>query len=166
MTSGALFTILVIAIGLGVVWLFGRSRSRLDEAASGLNPGERYVLDSSTGEAVDVGKGEFEQDVHGESHYQKALAKIAGPRVAEGKEFKCKARLVREPSNPYDANAVQVIVEDRLVGYLPRAEAKTFSHWCVSKGAASVTCDALIVGGWDDGQSEGSYGIRLDIDIR
>lgn len=126
---------------------------------------KRVVLDSATGEAVDVGDGEFEQEVRGESHYQKALARIAGAKGISGKRVACSALLVPEPSNPYDRNAVQVIVSGALVGYLPRDEARVFSRWCARKGAANVTCNALIVGGWDNDKSEGSYGIRLDINI-
>ena len=31
-------------------------------------------------------------------------------------------KLVREPKNEYDANAIQVWIEDKLVGYIPKKE--------------------------------------------
>jgi hypothetical protein len=31
-------------------------------------------------------------------------------------------KLVREPKNEYDANAIQVWIDDKLVGYIPKKE--------------------------------------------
>jgi glyoxylase-like metal-dependent hydrolase (beta-lactamase superfamily II) len=66
-----------------------------------------------------------ELDVVGESHYH---ADLAGLMVAlrndfEATEVTTAARLVREPGNPYDRNAVRVEIHGKLVGYLSRDEA-------------------------------------------
>ena len=65
-------------------------------------------------------------DVVGESHYQEALWSIVGTAEpdADGRiRVRCRADLVAEPDNPYDPNAVQVIVKKQVVGYLRRVDA-------------------------------------------
>ncbi|MFD9704119.1 HIRAN domain-containing protein [Lentzea sp. NPDC059081] len=71
------------------------------------------------------GRGWFGQEVVGESHYFRALRALAG-KASTG-ERETTARLRREPSNPHDRNAVQVLVEGQLVGYLPRESAVEYA---------------------------------------
>jgi hypothetical protein len=53
---------------------------------------------------------------------------LAGFKYYDGKEFwdELKVgdalRLVREPANPHDANAIRVEWKDRMLGYVPRRE--------------------------------------------
>ena len=51
----------------------------------------------------------------GESHYQAALEALCGGHNRYGHEMECEAELIPEPSNPYDPNAVQVMIGRRLV---------------------------------------------------
>jgi hypothetical protein len=159
-------TFLLLVFVLVIAALFAWFKGSPDRRGSTPRVSTKLVVDRRTGESVDVGNGEYEQEVHGESHYQNALATIAGGKEQRGKEFECQAILEREPSNRYDKNAVKVTVNNLLVGYLPREDAEIFCRWATRKGAVSVTCNALVVGGWHDDKSEGSYGIRLDIRIR
>jgi hypothetical protein len=55
----------------------------------------------------------------GESHYQEALESIAGPKDAEPHWWPVEIQLKREPTNPYDPNAVQCLIDGKLVGYRP-----------------------------------------------
>lgn len=114
-----------------------------------------------------TGIGEYEFDIVGESHYQDALERIAGPRTDAGVEFECVALLICENDNPYDKNAVAVTINDEKVGYLSRDDAVEWRELLADEWVeeSPVTVDALIVGGWDRGANDkGSYGVKLDID--
>ncbi|GAA4432089.1 hypothetical protein GCM10023148_37420 [Actinokineospora soli] len=69
------------------------------------------------------GTGSFDQPVAGESHYSAALRALAGTGTGERATV---AELRPEPDNPHDPDAVQVLIDDRTVGYLPRAAASAY----------------------------------------
>jgi len=85
-------------------------------------------------------------NVAGESHYQDALRELAAWDGAEDLRRETVAALVPEPENPHDRNAVRVEIEGRLVGYLPRAAARSYRALLrpYAKAGARVTCDAMI----------------------
>src|SRR5829696_3709359 len=104
-------------------------------------------------------------DAAGESHYQAALEHIAGGRTCFGVHSPLvTAVLVREPTNPYDPNAVRVEADGRPLGYVPKEDAPRF-HAVLDKLAGqdrSATCRARLTGGWDRGHGErGSIGLQL-----
>ncbi len=49
---------------------------------------------------------------------QKNIKKYGGPGVGDGYD------LVREPDNPADPNAIQIVFLDFVMGYVPRKEAR------------------------------------------
>jgi hypothetical protein len=106
-------------------------------------------------------------EVKGEASYQDALSRICGGKCREGHHHAVTAVLLPEPGNKYDPNAVQVLVDGSLVGYLAKAEAKRYSpvlQFMQTKVKATGACAASIVGGWDrGGGDEGHFGIWLDI---
>ena len=59
----------------------------------------------------------YDLAVVGESHYQDALRRIAGPGAVR---HYCGAMLIPEPKNPHDNMAVAVMAVGRRVGYLSR----------------------------------------------
>jgi len=111
------------------------------------------------------GPGEFDVEVVGESHYQQALERICGGRTRNGVEKYVTAQLVLEDSNRYDRMAVRVDIEGQTVGYLSRENAREYRRQLKRAGHPdlTVTCDALIRGGWDRGGGDtGNFGVRLD----
>lgn len=70
-------------------------------------------------------------NVVGESHYLETLAGlVAALRVDAGdREVMTVAKLVREPMNRYDRNAVRVEIHGHLVGYLSREDASEIQPW-------------------------------------
>ena len=69
-------------------------------------------------------RGWHGQDIAGESNYFDAIHKVLGGKVSsEWTEVTTLAHLVPEPGNRYDHNAVQVLVNGSVVGYLPREDA-------------------------------------------
>jgi hypothetical protein len=107
------------------------------------------------------------QQVAGEGHYQPALEAVAGGRGPEGTRLRyAVATLVREPDNPYDANAVRVDIRGHKVGYLPRNEASGYQALLqeLESRAEQATCRARFKGGWLRGRDDqGSVGVELDI---
>lgn len=116
------------------------------------------------------GDGDFETEVVGESYYQDALAEIAGPKTSAGVDLDVKARLVPEPDNPTDPQAVAVYIEGRKVGHLAQDLAAQWVRIQARRGETGqvVEVDANITGGWRQelrggGTSEGAFGVTLDI---
>jgi hypothetical protein len=116
------------------------------------------------------GDGDFETDVVGGSHYQAALAEIAGPKTEAGVDLEVKAQLVPEPDNPTDPQAVAVYIQGRKVGHLARDMAAQWVAIQARRGETGqvVEVDANITGGWRQalqggGVSEGAFGVTLDV---
>lgn len=114
-----------------------------------------------------AGDGTFSFEVVGESHRQKALEDIAGGRSEDSAEVHCIAKLVPEPDNPNDRDAVRVEVEGYHVAYLSRKDAKRYKLQLsqLEIGNSIGECNALVVGGWirDHGEDTGHFGIKLDL---
>ena len=105
-------------------------------------------------------------DVVGESHYQRDLASLKGALTTNPSHWSVDtvARLVREPNNRYDRNAVQVLIHGRLVGYLQRVEAEDAQPWLkrIERTGKPVFVLASITGGRDDGGSLSPIGVTLE----
>jgi hypothetical protein len=106
-------------------------------------------------------------EVVGESYRQDALNSISGGRTEYGPlRVDQVACLVPDPTNPYDPNAVAVMVEGLHVGYLSRADAVSWhpvTAWAASHGML-LAAEAAVIGGWDRGPGDqGSFGIILHI---
>ncbi|MFX7269128.1 hypothetical protein ABTI64_18580, partial [Acinetobacter baumannii] len=63
-------------------------------------------------------------DIVGEQSYQANLRKIAGPKQEKSKYVEVMARVVSEPFNAYDKNAVKIEINGLTVSYLSRDDAK------------------------------------------
>jgi hypothetical protein len=104
---------------------------------------------SATDDVVDM-TGPVRVPVVGESFHQQALSGIAGPKQPGGVEVPVRAKLVAEPDNPYDANAVAVHVSGTgMVGHLGREDAVKYQPVVRDRAAQhrSVVCDAIVFGG-------------------
>jgi len=84
------------------------------------------------------------QEVVGESHYLPALEKVLRVAGRGLDEFETTALLVPEPANRHDPNAVAVVVQHEIVGYLPRNDAVRYrallGHLNTSGFVARVPC--------------------------
>lgn len=104
---------------------------------------------------------EFPINIVGEASYQPALELICGPKDDLGVERRIRAFLYREDDNPYDANAIRVEIEGKIVGYLSRTDAVRYRRL-----AGPTEIDALILGGWDRGPDDvGNYGVKLGLTL-
>lgn len=112
------------------------------------------------------GPGDFAIEVVGESSYQDAIESVAGGRTEDGCELVVDAVLVLEDTNPYDPNAVQVLIAGCVCGYLNRENARAYRKQLKKAGQPDITasCKAMIVGGWERVQNDhGRFGVRLDL---
>ena len=156
---------LIAQVGLTV--LLGAALWALSKVFGGTRkptPGPRRAVRQMEGD------GDFETDVVGESHYQDALAEIAGPKTEAGVDLEVKAQLVPEPDNPTDPQAVAVYIQGRKVGHLARDMAAQWVAIQARRGETGqvVEVDANITGGWRQalqggGTSEGAFGVTLDV---
>ena len=115
-----------------------------------------------------IGTGSYDFDIVGESHYQRTLAQIAGPKNEDSKEHACVATINLKDSNPHDHNAVRVDINGKTVGYFSRGDAVAYRHALTACRAPAIAYGvrAKIVGGWDRGNGDvGSYGVKLDFDL-
>lgn len=110
--------------------------------------------------------GDYDFEVVGESNYQKTLRRIAGDHGSKSARVECKAEIIPENNNPYDSKAVAVKIENQLVGYLARDEARMFRRRLGQKGLSgkTTTCAAIVVGGGTRNNGEILfYGVKLDL---
>jgi len=109
--------------------------------------------------------GDSEVRVVGESAYQDVLLELTGGRRHYGGvRMEKVARLVPEPDNPADPEAIAVTIAGRTVGYLSRPDA---ARYRATIGAAidrsgEASCAAVLVGGWErEHDNVGLFGVRL-----
>jgi hypothetical protein len=92
----------------------------------------------------------------GESRFQDALSTICGGHNWAGQHFYTRARIVPEPTNPHDPNAVRVEIQGRPVGYLGRDHAAKYVKRLAEEGRSAEVVEvcAYINGGWRTNQHD------------
>jgi hypothetical protein len=95
--------------------------------------------------------------IAGEASYTDALRALAGPVCDEGYCFGAAVMLVREPRNPYDANAIRAEVEGQLVGYLRRQLAAEFATPLDNASCRSFGVAGVIRGGSSSARNLGCH---------
>ncbi len=106
-------------------------------------------------------------EVIGESHRQEVLWRIVGGRRIEPVRHDACAVLQPEPTNVHDSNAVMVLIENELVGYLSRHDAALYGPGLTRLMARTTTPVGLlgvIVGGGERADGLGFLGVFLDHD--
>lgn len=114
--------------------------------------------------------GGFEIEVVGESHYQREIREcVRAGFDYEESELKASVgfavRLVREPRNQHDANAIAVSsIAGTTLGYLERELAADFAPTLDELGdAVRVQCPARAFGRRDDKKAPWNFGLWLDL---
>lgn len=110
------------------------------------------------------GDGEFGFEIVGESHRQAALELLAGGRSENGADFETHALVLPDDKNRYDVNAVVVLIDSEIVGYLDKANAKRWREVLFSTGVKAAMVPAKICGGWVKNNGDtGNFGVKLDV---
>ena len=107
----------------------------------------------------------FTHDIVGEASYQKNIERVVGGKKQYSAKHECKALLECEIGNPHDENAVAVKIEKKVVGYLSREDAANYRAELkvIDANLPTTNVHAKIVGGWKDEESEGSFGVKLNL---
>jgi HIRAN domain len=103
-------------------------------------------------------------DVVGEGNYQQALISITGRKTEQGhRHLPAMVQIRREPNNPYDPNAVQCLIQGKVVGYINREDAPRLQEMLrrCERNGVKAEMEGYIVRGWKRTGSEGNYGVKL-----
>jgi hypothetical protein len=138
---------------------------------------DRLLGRASAPDAVDVRTqtiratlyvGDETLEVVGESHYQNALWRIVGGVRQEHVHHEVHAVLMPEPDNAYDPNAIKVLIDGNLVGYLSREDAAAYRPGLLllmkSNPGTLIALHGVIVGGGERPDGLGRLGVFLDHD--
>lgn len=106
-------------------------------------------------------------EVVGEASYQAQLTAVGGRPGVDGVPYPDQvAKLVREPTNRYDHNAIAVQIRGLTVGYLSRDDAIRYQavvDWAAVRGE-QIACQARLTGGWNrGGGDQGPIGCLLHL---
>lgn len=109
-------------------------------------------------------RGDYPQEVVGESHYQKHLRLLDRAWAEGGRKSPLIAELHCENDNEHDSKAVCVKIRGLVVGYLDREDARAYRKRMekAELGEAVVSCNARIFGGTDGRKM---FGVWLDLPI-
>jgi len=109
---------------------------------------------------IECGDGADEMEVVGESNYIRTMWRYLPKSVGKGKfRVKMVFTLRDDSSNPHDNNAVSVTIGGDVVGYLSRADARSYRRWAsANKRTVKATCRGVVVGDYPEG-----YGIWLEM---
>lgn len=108
--------------------------------------------------------GGYRVDVVGESFYASALIEIAGLSAETFGGKLMWASRVPDPSNPYDRNAVKVMIDGKQIGHLSKEAAIVFRPVVerITELGCEVECAATLLGGGGK-KGSGLFGVVLDL---
>lgn len=112
-------------------------------------------------------QGDETLEVVGESYRQDDLWQLAGGFSHDRIRCEVIAALVPEPENSHDSNAVKVVIDGRLVGYLSREDAALYRPGLLrlmESHAGPIALAGQIVGGGQREDRIGMLGVFLDHD--
>jgi hypothetical protein len=112
------------------------------------------------------GNGAFDVIVVGVTRYQEAFRSIFGDTGGQAVRMVGPAEIILDDNNPFDACAVRIEIDGKLVGHLGKQRARDWRSKMIAEGLSDpTTCSAKVE--WGRGfKKEGSYGVWLDIDLR
>jgi len=165
---------LLVIVGFAALWnglglLVLRSRQSREEGHSG-RLGYKILVPKGADVVMNSGPGTFECEVVGESHYQDELRQIVrdeGLDPTQPGELFCQVFLLCETENPHHENAVAVVLRQKVVGRLSRADAdvlapqlRKLANTSTGSGGKVLCVQACV--GWSRSDA---IGVRLDMDV-
>lgn len=101
--------------------------------------------------------------IAGEHHKQAALFALCGPPRTNGYLLPVEVDFAREPTNPYDGNAIAASINGSPVGYLRREIAAVMASGLDQAGCASFRLCGVVRGG---SHSASEFGVHVWVDRR
>jgi hypothetical protein len=125
----------------------------------------RFISDGSGLSIVSkADDSDYNYDVVGESYQRDHLtALIRAHNAFESGEIYSTAVLELEPTNPFDSNAVKVVVEGTQVGYIPKFDSPAVTEMVKKSGKSSYEVPVRI--GWDTNSPSPLIGVRLALTV-
>ena len=132
------------------------------KASESIHGPEVPVVNATNAEAPDG--VDYNYDVVGESFQRDHLtALIRAHNAFESGEIYSTAVLELEPTNPFDPNAVKVVVEGTQVGYIPKFDSPAVTEMVKKSGKSSYEVPVRI--GWDTNSPSPLIGVRLALTV-
>jgi len=132
------------------------------KASESIHGPEVPVVSASNIEAPDG--IDYNYDVVGESFQRDHLtALIRAHNAFESGEIYSTAVLELEPTNPFDSNAVKVVVEGTQVGYIPKFDSPAVTEMVKKSGKSSYEVPVRI--GWDTNSPSPLIGVKLSLTL-
>jgi hypothetical protein len=125
----------------------------------------RFVSDGSGISIVSkADDSDYNYDVVGESFQRDHLtALIRAHNAFESGEIYSTAVLELEPTNPFDPNAVKVVVEGTQVGYIAKFDSPAVTEMVKKSGKSSYEVPVRI--GWDTNSPSPLIGVKLALTV-
>ena len=165
------YLLLLLPLAIFVLWVISRepkSRTSSDrpdfirKASESIHGPEVPVVSASNTDAPDG--VDYNYDVVGESYQRDHLtALIRAHNAFESGEIYSTAVLELEPTNPFDPNAVKVVVEGTQVGYIPKFDSPAVTEMVKKSGKSSYEVPVRI--GWDTNSPSPLIGVRLALTV-
>ena len=132
------------------------------KASDSIHGPEVPVVNASNTEAPDG--IDYNYDVVGEIFQRDHLtALIRAHNAFESGEIYSTAVLELEPTNPFDSNAVKVVVEGTQVGYIPKFDSPAVTEMVKKSGKSSYEVPVRI--GWDTNSPSPLIGVKLALTV-
>ena len=165
------YLLFLLPLAIFLLWIVGRapksqtSISRPDfirQASESIHGPEVPVVNASN---IEVSDGiDYNYDVVGESFQRDHLtALIRAHNAFESGEIYSTAVLELEPTNPFDPNAVKVVVEGTQVGYIPKFDSPAVTEMVKKSGKSSYEVPVRI--GWDTNSPLPLIGVKLALSL-
>ena len=165
------YLLFLLPLAIFLLWVIRRapksqtSSERPDfirKASESIHGPEVPVVSASNAESPDG--IDYNYDVVGESFQRDHLtALIRAHNAFESGEIYSTAVLELEPTNPFDENAVKVVVEGTQVGYIPKFDSPAVTMMVKKSGKSSYEVPVRI--GWDTNSPSPLMGVRLALTV-
>ena len=165
------YLLFLLPLAIFLLWIIGRapksqtSSERPDfirKASESIHGPEAPVTSTTNSESPDG--VDYNYDVVGESFQRDHLtALIRAHNAFESGEIYSPAVLELEPTNPFDPNAVKVVVEGTQVGYIPKFDSPAVTEMVKKSGKSSYEVPVRI--GWDTNSPSPLIGVRLALTV-
>jgi hypothetical protein len=163
------YLLFLLPLAIFLLWIIGRapksqtSSERPDFIRQASE--SRFVGDGSGLSIVSkVDDSDYSYDVVGESFQRDHLtALIRAHNAFESGEIYSTAVLELEPNNPFDPNAVKVVVEGTQVVYIPKFDSPAVTEMVKKSGMSSYEVPVRI--GWNTNSPSPLIGVKLALTV-
>ena len=165
------YILFLLPLAIFLLWIIGRAPKSqtpserpdfIRKASESIHGPEVPVLNAtSTNAPYGI---DYNYDVVGESFQRDHLtALVRAHNAFEKGEIYSTAVLELEPTNPFDSNAVKVVVEGTQVGYIPKFDSPAVTEMIKNSGKSVYEAPVRI--GWDTNSPSPLIGVRLQLTV-